>query len=197
MLFPTYPQHVAERIEKYHDDVRYSTLALAIRRLEKDIVPGDFAEIGVYQGATSSFIHQQAPGRKFYLFDTFEGFPESGGSGRDERFKDTSVEAVRKFLGNSENIKFRKGYFPETASGLEDEKFSLVILDVDRYLSALDVFHFFYPRMVRGGYFFMHDFNSPESGQAVSRAALEFMFDKPEFLIEIPDYFGSAMFRKV
>jgi hypothetical protein len=55
----------------------------------------------------------------------------------------------------------------------------------------------FYPRLVRGGYFFMHDYNSDESGRAVSRAAHSFMNDKPELLIEIPDFFGTALFRKI
>ena len=45
----------------------------------------------------------------------------------------------------------------------------------------------FYPRMVRGAYFFMHDFNNPESNHAISRAADEFLRDKPERPIEIPD----------
>ena len=43
----------------------------------------------------------------------------------------------------------------------------------------------------------MHDFNSNESEYAISRAAHEFMADKPEMLIEIPDYFGSALFRNI
>lgn len=197
MLFPTYSKQVADRIEKYHDDIRYSTLALAIERLGKDGIHGAFAEVGVYQGATSYFIHRQAPDRKFYLFDTFGGFPDSDTVGVDERFRDTSIEEVHKFLGNSENIVFRKGYFPETANGLEGETFSLIMLDVDLYRPALEVFRFFYPRMTRGGYFFLHDFNSPESDYAISRAAGEFMADKPETLLEIPDYFGTAMFRKV
>ena len=84
-----------------------------------------------------------------------------------------------------------------TAVGLEDERFAFVMLDVDLYKPALDVFTFFYPRLSRGGYFFMHDFNSPESDYAISRAAREFMADKPELLIEIPDYSGSALFRKI
>jgi O-methyltransferase len=196
MRFPTYPQQVVERIEKYHDEIRYSTLALAIERLRTNRIEGAFAEIGVYQGATSAFIHQEAPERRFYLFDTFEGFPNNDGT-VDVRFKDTSQAAVSRLLGDSENIHFRQGYFPETAVGLEEEAFALVMLDVDHYQAALDVFHFFYPRLVRGGYFFMHDFNSNESEYAISRAAHEFMADKPEMLIEIPDYFGSALFRKI
>jgi O-methyltransferase len=198
MRFPTYPQPVIERIEKYHDDVRYSTIALAIQTLEEQHIEGAFAEIGVYQGATSSFVHQQAPARRFYLFDTFEGFPQGDLEiQEDERFKDTSQESVARYLGSSKNLEFRKGYFPQTAVGLEEEKFAFVMLDVDLYRPALEIFQFFYPRMVRGAYFFMHDFNSNESDYAISRAAREFMADKAELLIEIPDYFGSALFRKI
>jgi O-methyltransferase len=198
MQFPTYPAPVAHRIEQYHDDIRYATLALAIQRLEHDLIPGAFAEVGVYRGVTSSFIHRQAPDRQLYLFDTFEGFPsrdlETEG---DERFKATSQEGVARLIGDTHNLQFRKGYFPDTALGLEAENFALVMLDVDLYLPALAVFRFFYPRMVRGGYFFMHDFNSPESNHGISRAAHEFMADKPELLIEIPDFHGSALFRKL
>ena len=198
MRYPTYPSAVAKRIEQYHDDARYSMLALAIQRLDTDKIPGAFAEIGVYRGVTSSFIHRQAPHRRFYLFDTFEGFPEQSLEGaKDIRFKDSSIEAVTTVLGDTTNIEFHKGFFPDTAAGLHAEKFALVMLDVDLYQPALDVFAFFYPRMVRGGYFFMHDYNSPESKRAISRAAHEFMADKPELLIETPDYSGSALFRKI
>jgi O-methyltransferase len=198
MRYPTYPPAVAKRIEQYHDDVRYSMLALAIQRLDTDKIPGAFAEIGVYRGVTSSFIHLQAPHRRFYLFDTFEGFPKESLEGvKDTRFKDTSIQAVSTILGDTTNIEFRKGFFPSTAAGLETEQFAFVMLDVDLYQPALDVFAFFYPRMVRGGYFFMHDYNSPESNRAISRAAQEFMADKAEFLIETPDYSGSALFRKI
>jgi O-methyltransferase len=198
MRFPTYPPQVAHRIEQYHDDVRYASIALAIQRLETDNIQGSFAEVGVFRGATSAFIHKQAPGRRYFLFDTFEGFPAKDLEvASDTRFQQTSQAAVAEYIGGNENLTFRVGYFPETAAGLEDEKFAFVMLDVDIYQASLDVFKFFYPRLVRGGYFFMHDFNSPESNRAVSRAAVEFMADKPEMLIEISDYFGSALFRKI
>ena len=198
MQFPTYSDAVAQRIEQYHDDVRYSMLALAIQRLEHDQIPGAFAEVGVYRGVTSSFIHRQAPSRHLYLFDTFEGFrSEDLEVSRDERFKDTSQDLVAKVLGDIKNIEFRKGYFPETAVGLEAESFALVMLDVDLFKPALEIFRFFYPRMVRGGYFFLHDYNSPESDHGISRAAQDFLADKPELLVEISDYHGSAVFRKL
>jgi O-methyltransferase len=198
MQFPTYSASVARRVEEYHDYVRYATLALAIQRLEQDQILGAFAEVGVYRGVTSSFIHHQVPERRLYLFDTFEGFPNQDLEvTADERFKETSQEGVAELIGDTRNIEFRKGYFPDTAIGLESEEFALVMLDVDLYHPAIEVLRFFYPRMVRGGYFFMHDFNSPESDRAISRAAQEFLADKPELLIEIPDYSGSVLFRKV
>jgi O-methyltransferase len=198
MQFPTYSPAVAKRIEQYVDDIRYSTLALAIQRLELDGIPGDFAEIGVYRGVTSLFMHRQAPQRKLYLFDTFEGFPSQDLEVEsDMRFRDTSQEMVAQLIGDTDHVEFRKGYFPETAVGLEQERFALVMLDCDLYSSALEALRFFYPRLTAGAYFFLHDFNSPESNYGISRAASEFMTGKPEFLVEIPDFNGSALFRKM
>jgi len=71
------------------------------------------------------------------------------------------------------------------------------MLDFDLYKSTIDSFIFFYPRLVPRAYFFMHDFNNPESSHAVSRAAHEYLADKPERLVEIPDVWGSALFRKL
>lgn len=198
MLFPTYPPAISARIERLQDDVRYASIALAVQRILRDNIDGAFAELGVYQGTTSAFIHHLAPERRFYLFDTFEGFPaEALDTATDERFRDTSQAAVARTIGDTRNIEFRKGYFPQTAAGLEDERFAFVMLDFDLYRPALDALNFFYPRLVRGAYFFMHDFNSPESEHAISRAAHEFLADKPELLLEIPDTWGSAVFRKI
>ena len=51
--------------------------------------------------------------------------------------------------------------------------------------------------MIRGGYIFIHDYNNPESNYAISRALKEFMNDKQELIVEVPDVWGSAMFRKI
>jgi O-methyltransferase len=198
MRFPTYSESVQEEIERRSDDVRYASLALAIERIRKENIPGAFAELGVFQGHTSRFMHQQAPERRLYLFDTFKGFPEQiPGASRDTRFRNTSQEAVARFIGNLDHVIFRTGYFPDTARGLEDERFALIMLDCDMYQPALDGLRFFYPRLAPGGYFFLHDFNSPESDHGIERAASEFLAEKAEALIEVPDHWGSAVFRKL
>jgi len=168
---------------------------LALQTIERERIVGALAELGVWRGMTSSFIHSQAPNRTLYLFDTFDGFP--GEEARDVRFRDTNIELVRRRIGDCSNVIFKAGAFPETACGLKSERFALALIDVDKYVSTLAGLNFFYPRVVRGGYIFLHDYNSPESEHGVSRAVGEFMKGRPELIIEIPDVWGSVVFRKI
>jgi O-methyltransferase len=180
------------------DPVRTAAIFLAVRRLEQEHIAGAFAEVGVFRGELSRVLHRLAPARQLYLFDTFEGFHEKDLKGEaDGRFRDTSLEVVKRNLGNLEHVIFRVGFFPETADGLESEQFAFVMLDVDKYEPTLAGLRFFYPRLSPGGHVFVHDYNSPESNWGVSRAVNEFLADKPEKLIELPDGCGSVVFRKL
>lgn len=200
MSFPPYGQQAQEMIRASIDVVRYGAVALAINRLERTKVPGAFAEVGVYKGDLSKFIVALAPARTVHLFDTFAGFPSADAESPDEhddRFQDTSVEAVRRHVGADARIMFHPGYFPDTAGAIVTETFAFVMLDVDKYKPTLAALEVFYPRMSPGGYIFLHDYNSPESSCGVSRAADQFFADKPECLIEIPDRGGSVVVRKL
>ncbi len=180
------------------DPIRYGTIYLSLEHIAKAGLPGSLAECGVYRGALSKFIHDALPDRRLYLFDTFEGFDQRDSDTRDdERFRDTSVEYVLQFIGTTENIVIRKGYFPETTNGLENERFIFVMLDFDKYEPTLAALRFFYERTNAGGFVFVHDYNSPESNWASSRAVNEFLADKPEKLVFIPDAWGTALFRKL
>jgi len=196
---PGYGPDIARLVRGSGDPVRYASLALAIRTLQQEAVEGEFAEVGVYRGTTSRFLLQCAPERTLHLFDTFQGFaprdrePENAA---DSRFKDTSAETVRRALGNSANVAIHAGYFPDTTAGLEDRRFAFVLLDLDVYAPTLAGLAFFYPRLARGGYCFVHDYNSPESNWACRRALTEFLSGKPEHLVELPDAWGSAVFRR-
>jgi O-methyltransferase len=179
------------------DPVRYGTVCLAIEQLSKTGVPGSLAECGVYKGLMSKFIHENFPDRMLYLFDTFQGFAiRDSNTKNDDRFKDTSEESVLKCIGDTHNISIRKGLFPETAIGLENERFSFVLIDFDKYESTLEALKFFYPRTNSGGFIFVHDYSSPESVWACSKALNEFLVDKQEKPILIPDSWGTALFRK-
>lgn len=200
MLYPTYDKSILDTMLLYRDHFRYATIGLAAKRIQSEEIPGSIAELGVYRGDLSRFIHAIAPDRVFYLFDTFEGFPDEdlGGKGQeDNRFKDTSAHVVMRNIGDTKNIVVRKGYVPDTLNGLEHERFALVVLDMDKYKPTLAALEFVYDRLSKGGYLFVHDYNSPESNRACSRALSEFMKDKPERIIETADRYGSALFRKL
>ena len=100
-------------------------------------------------------------------------------------------------VGPSSNVKIRPGIFPDTAVGLEQEFFALAMLDVDIYVPTVAARESFYPRLSSGGYLFVHDYDSPESDNAMQRALGGFLPGKPEKVLELPDEWGSAVLRKV
>src|ERR1035437_1168515 len=90
------------------DPIRWGTIFLSIEQLKKDQIVGNIAECGVYKGYLSKFIHQLLPDRFFFLFDTFRGFSDRDSDVKDDdRFKDTSIESVKKHVGVSDKIIFR------------------------------------------------------------------------------------------
>jgi O-methyltransferase len=200
MRFPTFGPDIERAAVEGLDYVRHASFALAIRTIEREGIAGAFAELGVYRGATSRFLRRCAPDRRLYLFDTFEGFPAADREPEnldDTRFRDTSEDQVRRAIGDSPNVVIRKGRFPETTAGLEEERFAFVLLDLDVYPPTLAGLRFFYPRLSPGAYVFVHDYNSPESNAACSRAVQEALAGRPERIVEIPDVWGSVVFRKV
>ncbi|MBC8044672.1 MAG: class I SAM-dependent methyltransferase [Rhizobacter sp.] len=202
LRFMPKPELIGDSVLTSGDPVRMAMISLAIHRLESEGVAGSFAELGVFRGETSKFIHHFAPHRKFFLFDTFKGFDtrDDAEANADTRFLDTSAQKVRQHIASTmppERLIFREGYFPETAAGLEQERFAFVMLDVDKYAPTLAGLEFFYPRLLSGGYIFIHDFNSPESDWGVSKAVNLYMQGKPEKLVDIPDAWGSVLLRKI
>ena len=200
MQTPTFSAEIHDTIISGDDYFRYATLGLALRRILTDNIPGSLAELGVYQGNMSRFIHLLAPERPLYLFDTFEGFPQADVQfdGHRDMFKDTSVELVMSKLTDTNHVHIRKGYVPDTLAGLEAEEFAFVLSDLDLYKATRDSLEFFYPRLVSGGYLFVHDYNNPpDPAMLVNRAMSDFMAGKPERVIEIADKWGTALIRKI
>jgi hypothetical protein len=192
-------QHTWERVNRGNnrgDYARLYFLMANIEALEQNGLPGAFAELGVYKGSTAKIMHDLAPGRDLYLFDTFEGFPERHARGDPRRPRSRgyacSLEEVRRFVGESATVRYCKGTFPQTAAMVPvDVHFALVHLDCDLYIPTKAALEFFYPRLVPGGMLILHDYDSGY-WPGVAQAADEFLFDKPEGLIRIPDKSGTA-----
>jgi hypothetical protein len=179
------------------DTARLAFFVINIAALEAARMPGAFAELGVWRGNSAKVIHSLAPQRELYLLDTFEGFApqdlaSDSVSGVSNLFKDVSVERVRDFIGHSERIHFVVGHFPASASAIPPEvRFAFVHIDCDLYQPVRAAMEVFYPRMSPKGLIVVHDFSSGR-WPGVAQAVNEFLADKPENPVLIPDTSGSA-----
>lgn len=153
----------------YKDDyVRIKTFEMIANEINLAKIPGQTAEVGVCMGDFAQYINYMFPDKKIYLFDTFEGFEKEEASAElkkgycDESFikmfDNVSIEAVMKKMSYPEKVIVKKGFFPQSLDGLEDN-FAFVSLDVDFEESMLEGLRYFYPRLSNGGYIFIHDYN--------------------------------------
>lgn len=181
---------------------RAATLELISREIYRYNIEGSTAELGVYRGDFAQKINHHFPDRKLYLFDTFEGFDNRDAqadrtrrfSGADQDFSQTSVDLVLSKMEHKENCIVRKGWFPDTAEGIDD-RFCFVSLDADLYQPILAGLNFFYPRLVHGGAIMIHDFNNAEYN-GVRQAVKEFCDNNGAGYVCIFDTWGSAVIVK-
>ncbi|NRA12443.1 MAG: class I SAM-dependent methyltransferase [Crocinitomicaceae bacterium] len=191
------------KIERgYQDKVRLYNLWFQVEQLKKNKISGAFAELGVFQGETAKAIHCLDNSRIFYLFDTYKGFTKEDLSQENQTedrfstdmFANTNVDKVKKYINGNSNLRFKPGFFPNTAKGLETENFALVHIDADLYAPTIEALKFFYSRLNKGGVIIVHDYNHNWDG--IPKAINEFMKTIPESLIELSDWQGSAMIIK-
>ncbi|MCQ2502002.1 MAG: class I SAM-dependent methyltransferase, partial [Lachnospiraceae bacterium] len=170
------------RSDYLHLDIRSATLIRLAARIHSLKVPGSVAELGVYRGDLAEKLNALFPDRPIYLFDTFEGFDQRDVEEELRRdlsraniseFQDTSIELVRSRLPHPEQAIFRKGFFPDTAAGLEEEHYCLVSLDADLYAPILAGLRYFWPRLNKGGMILLHDYGN-ERFRGARRAVDEF-----------------------
>ncbi len=186
----------------YFDYIRTSTLELLCYEIKNKNIKGNAAELGVYKGKFAKFINGHLSDRKLYLFDTFEGFDVADKSTElnndfstaDQDFKDTSVENVLSIMPHKELCIVKKGYFPDTAEGIEDT-FCLVSLDADLYEPILSGLKFFYPKLSPGGYILVHDFNN-DLYKGARKAVEEFCTENNISYTPLPDSAGSCIIGK-
>ena len=147
-------------------------------------INGDYAEVGVFKGATAKAICEAKKDKHLYLFDTFEGLPqisEIDSKFRIKMFK-SNYQKVKEKLTKYQNVFIYKGIFPETGASVLNKKFAFVHLDVDTYQSTKDCLEFFYDKMSKNGIIISHDYHA----QGVKRAFGEFFAEKPEKIIQLP-----------
>jgi len=157
--------------------VLYSLLKQALH------ISGDIFECGVYKGGTAkmilSTIEKYNPSKKLYLFDTFSGMPEVDAQKdwhKKGDFADTDLLEVKKFLGDNNIYSIKKGFIPNTFSGLSEIRIAFSHIDLDIYNSIIDSLEFIWQRTVPGGFIVFDDYGFPTCPGA--RAAVDNFFSK-------------------
>ena len=190
-------------LPKYAGDyVRNSSLELIAHEISSKNIAGSVAELGVYRGDFAKIINELFPGRKLYLFDTFEGFDHADASSDKDRdyssgnqdFSGTSIELILKKMPHRERCVIKKGRFPESAVGVDDV-FSFVSIDADLYAPIYEGLRFFYPRLSPGGYIFVHDYNNDEY-KGARAAVLKFCEENRVPYAPMSDACGTAVLSK-
>lgn len=198
------------------DYVRFREIELIGEEIKRHNVPGDIAEAGVDYGDCSWVINAVFPDRTMYLYDTFQGFDQrdvqvetqnnytsksfydSCNSFKRDSFKtpEDQINFVKSRLRHPEKAIFRKGYFPETAAGEQDKTFAFVSLDMDLYQPIKSGIEFFYPKLSRGGYIMVHDYNNKEfHGIRDAVAECEAVLG-PLCKVPLPDQGGTVIIMK-
>lgn len=171
---------------------------------------GNVAECGVCMGEFSYYINKYFPDKSLYLFDTFSGFDEQdlcaerslnnnsfldGMFNNKDLFAAANEQIVLARMQLQEKCILRKGYFPETAEGIEDQ-FCFVNLDMDLYQPMLAGLRFFYSKMCPGGVILMHDYFHPEL-PGVKQAVEEFEKEMQITLCKVPigDFCSIAVIK--
>ncbi|MGF9642949.1 TylF/MycF/NovP-related O-methyltransferase [Paenibacillus sp. FSL L8-0502] len=195
------------KIIDYFMSLKFDTRLALLRQIADEInecgVKGSVAELGVFKGEFSKYINRVFPDRQLYLFDTFSGFDQKDIDNENKgdfsnsiagEFCNSDVDLVLNKMMYKENCIVKKGYFPESASDV-NETFAFVSLDVDLYQPILEGLKFFYPKMSDGGYIIVHDYNSTRF-HGVKQAVREYCREHGVKYTPISDLCGSVAIMK-
>jgi O-methyltransferase len=153
---------------------------------------GCMAEAGVFAGASARLIclaKGDAPLRLFDVWESLQAPPDaSPGTARATELRrhfgavHARRDGVERLLEPFPGVHFHPGVFPESARGLEGERFAFVHLDLDLEPSTRDALEFFHPRLLAGGIIVGDDYQDA----GVRRAFETYFAGRPDTVIAYP-----------
>lgn len=160
-------------------------------------LPGDFAECGVYKGASAYWMcRAAAPGRMVHLFDSFKGLPKPSERDGDHwvegKFSDTSTSEVIKNLAPYRDFYLHAGWIPQSFHDF-DSPISFLHIDVDLYTPTLRSLIGLWRYVIPGGIMICDDYGFAQCPGA-KRAVDEFFQSRPENVSSLPT--GQALVIK-
>lgn len=163
-------------IEDHTKSARFLWMKDYSKWLNMQNLSGSVAECGVFMGDSAKFLNEFFPDRNLYLFDTFAGFAEEdilkerslnnskfleGVFNRIGHLCNPYVDIVMRKMNYPERIIIKKGLFPKSAEGIDDQ-FCFVNLDMDLYQPMIAALQFFWDKLVPGGCVVLHDYFHPQ-----------------------------------
>lgn len=155
---------------------RLDNIQFCIENVLANNIPGNFIEAGVWQGGAALFMRAvlkayDVKDRVIWVADSFEGCPKPNVKkyphDANVNFYTIKKLAVplRKVKANFERyglldsqVRFLKGWFKDTLSQAPIEKLAILRVDADLYESTMNVLINLYPKLSRGGYLIIDDF---------------------------------------
>jgi len=206
----TYTSFKSPTTDSLGKRIRFLNMSQLVRQAP---ATGGFAECGCFTGHSTHVIATTmvASGRQepLYVFDSFAGISpaseqdlttEPGATGLQARLRSgepmfaSTQDVTMANLSAHKQIKFFPGWIPERFNEVADETFAFVHIDVDVYAPTRDSLNFFYPRLVKGGFMQLDDYNIldwPGSTKAVDEFLAE---HKPAVFIQLA--LGGAFLMK-
>lgn len=136
----------------------------AARECIANDIPGDFVECGVFAGAQCAAMALAGCDRKIHLFDSFQGIPQAGPED-DPRLSGESVsslENTQKFMRlwkvDESRLVYHVGWFKDIIPDCRVETIAVLRLDGDLYESTKICLEHLYPRLSRGGFCIIDDY---------------------------------------
>lgn len=180
----------------------YGHIEHLVARVIADKIPGDFAEIGVWRGAT--FLPLAEAGRRdsrtIHAVDSFRGLATPGPRDSKTVFQRGALSAhgpetfrslVSKF---GDSVRIHEGYIPDVLESLNGTAFAFVHLDVDHYGPTLASLRHVWPRLSVGGTVACHDWK--KGGDMLAAGAINDWLSEASVQIAGTKNSGHCWFTK-
>lgn len=158
--------------EQFHIEWRAYVAGWAARQCMA--LPGDYVECGVNRGFLALFIYEyarlDAAGKRFFLFDTYEGIPEAQMSPEEaplaqskntRYYQHTDYELVRRSFAPYRGATLVRGVVPESLAGQDIEQVAFLSLDMNIAAPEVAALRWFWPRLTPGAVCLLDDYNAP------------------------------------
>jgi hypothetical protein len=165
---------------------RLDNLQMCVETTIRENIAGDLIETGVMRGGAVILMRAilrayDVHDRTVWIADSFEGLPapnpheypaDAGALWHLRPLTEVGVEHVRRNFERyglfDDQVKFLPGWFRDTLPTAPIKQLAVLRLDGDLYESTMDALVPLYPKLTRGGFVIVDDYNLPMCQRAVN-----------------------------